>query len=294
MPISFKPLRNVLMTAVLSAPFMNVALADDAEIFVSRPGDVGARPNILFILDTSGSMSTRDGGAGTPSRIEIVRDAAINLVNSLDNVNIGLMRYSSNAQGGMVLEAVDDIANNRATIVARLASFNAGNVNGNTPLSETLYEAALYMTGGTAKYGTISVPETSTPASFVGSTPPQYRSPIEFQCQKSYIVYLTDGEPTSDNNANADIGSMIGQSCTGPSVGSNPVGNGQCTDDLAAWMASTSTDMSSTQIGNQNALTYMIGYGATFTAAVGLSQHGCRRGRHRRRLPGFGRRLAGR
>lgn len=266
MAISMKKLCTTLLTAVLAAPYSSAVMADDAEIFISRPADVGARPNVLFILDTSGSMAGRDGGPGTPSRIEIVRDAAIELVKSLDGVNIGLMRYSSDAQGGMVLEAVDDIANNRQTMLDRLGTFNTNNVNGNTPLSETLYEASLYLQGKAIKYGNNSKPEHSVDASRTSAGSNTYKSPIDYQCQKSYVVYLTDGEPTSDNDANGDIGTMIGHACAPPSAGNNPPGNGQCTDDLAAWMANTSTDLSSSQTGNQNALTYMIGYGATVGA----------------------------
>ncbi len=33
-------------------------VADDVEVFLGTPSDPGARPNILLILDTSGSMST--------------------------------------------------------------------------------------------------------------------------------------------------------------------------------------------------------------------------------------------
>ena len=147
MSISTIHFRNLLAGMLLSLFVASPVLADDAEIFVSRPGDVGARPNVLFVIDTSGSMDTRDGGPGTPTRLEAVRDAAINLVTNLQNVNIGLMRYSSDAQGGMVLEAVDNIDNNRTTILNRLNTFTPLFGNGNTPLSETYYEAALYLSG---------------------------------------------------------------------------------------------------------------------------------------------------
>ena len=257
-----KTVRNILLGAGLSIFLAAPVLADDAEIFVSQADRVGARPNILFVIDTSGSMDTRDGGAGTPTRLEIVRDAAIGLVNTLDEVNIGLMRYSSDAQGGMVLEAVENIADNRQTILNRLNTFTPLFGNGNTPLSETYYEAALYLKGDPVKYGRVSSPDPSTPASRIDGNTWTYKSPIEFQCQKSYIVYLTDGEPTSDNDANDEIEALIGRSCDAPSVGGSPVGNGRCTDDLAEYLSSTTTDLSRTQIGNQNALTYMIGYGA--------------------------------
>jgi len=52
------------------------------------------------------------------TRLQIVRDVAINLANSLQNVNLGLMRYNTNAEGGYVLNAIDDIATNRANVAS--------------------------------------------------------------------------------------------------------------------------------------------------------------------------------
>ena len=54
MSISKSHFRNLLAGMLLSLFVASPVLADDAEIFVSRPGDVGARPNVLFVIDTSG------------------------------------------------------------------------------------------------------------------------------------------------------------------------------------------------------------------------------------------------
>src|SRR5262249_49885540 len=108
------------LTLVCAMP----ALADDTEIYVSQPG-TGVKPNVLFILDTSGSMSSTVPGSGGMTRLEIVRDVAINLATSLKGVNLGLMRYSTDAQGGYVLNAVKDmdVDANRASILDTLNSF---------------------------------------------------------------------------------------------------------------------------------------------------------------------------
>src|SRR5436190_13259671 len=45
---------GVLLTAFVAMP----ALADDSEIYQSQANATGARPNVLFIIDTSGSMNT--------------------------------------------------------------------------------------------------------------------------------------------------------------------------------------------------------------------------------------------
>src|SRR5256885_3858523 len=94
--------------------------------------------------------------AGT--RLSVVQTAASNLIKSLSNVNIDLMRYSDNlsspvgpanptnaadgyAAGGMVAYAISPAATNSTNLVTTLNSYSAG---GLTPLSETLYEAYQY------------------------------------------------------------------------------------------------------------------------------------------------------
>lgn len=76
--------------------------ADDTEIFFGDMRGGGASPNVLFILDTSGSMKEKDGTGR--SRIDRVKDGMKELVNSLNDVNIGLMRFSN--PGGPVLYPV--------------------------------------------------------------------------------------------------------------------------------------------------------------------------------------------
>lgn len=55
-----------------------------------------------------------------------------------------------------------------------------------TPLSETLYEAIRYFSKTTSAY--------NTGVTYSGS------DPIEYACQKNFVIVLTDGEPTMDRN----------------------------------------------------------------------------------------------
>jgi len=205
-------------------------------------------------------------GAAPATRMSIVKQVSTSLANSLNNVNIGLMRYSSDAQGGMVLEPVADIATNRSAIVSAI---NGLNPNGNTPLTETLYEASLYYSGLAVDYGNRSSPVLSAPSSRTPANSNIYKSPIQYQCQKSFIVYLTDGLPTADENANSKVPNLPGFSaalgratCDAPDAppsGSQPVGNGRCGNDLTAYL--NKADLSSMP-GTQNVQTYMIGFGS--------------------------------
>ncbi|MFT7286850.1 MAG: type IV pilus assembly protein PilY1 [Halieaceae bacterium] len=77
--------------------------ADDTEIFFGDIGGTDIRPNILFIIDTSGSMTASVEGTGK-DRLDNVKDAMYQLLAELNNVNVGLMRFTN--PGGPVLYPV--------------------------------------------------------------------------------------------------------------------------------------------------------------------------------------------
>lgn len=101
-----KALVLVLSGALLSTQ----ALADDTEVFFP-PVDSGltetVRPNILFIMDTSGSMSNTDGT--NSSRLDRVKQALNSILDEMSQyTNVGLMRLSDD-EGGPVLFPVSHI-----------------------------------------------------------------------------------------------------------------------------------------------------------------------------------------
>lgn len=71
--------------------------ADDTEIFFGGPSiDSGIRPNVLFILDNSGSMAWRTASNNTPSgseksRLQILKDSFSSIINSAGAINAGIM-----------------------------------------------------------------------------------------------------------------------------------------------------------------------------------------------------------
>src|SRR5258706_14393939 len=81
-----------------------------------------------------------------------MRSAATALLGSLNGVNVGVMRYNYGGSGGMVLAPVADIAagTNRLDRINLINSWAAAGI---TPLSETLYEAYLYFSGGAVRFG---------------------------------------------------------------------------------------------------------------------------------------------
>jgi type IV pilus assembly protein PilY1 len=168
------------------------------------------------------------------TRLEIVQDVSTSLINSINGVNVGLM-YFNDSQGGLVAHAMENVTTARTNIMDKINGLEAETW---TPLSETLYEAALYYSGGAVTFGDDSVDE----ARLAGDDS-QYLSPINDVCQQNYIVYLTDGEPTEDLAANDDIPEMFDHSGNsfGDLVGTCDVEdedneNGMCLDDLAEFL----------------------------------------------------------
>ena len=86
--------------------FSSVLSADDLEIYLGTAGsEVTYNPNVLFVMDTSGSMTDKDGG--DESRMLRVQNALKETLNSVTNINAGLMRFSD--FGGPVLYPVRPI-----------------------------------------------------------------------------------------------------------------------------------------------------------------------------------------
>ena len=102
--------------------FSCALLADDLEIYLGAAGSqVTYDPNILFIMDTSGSMTDKDGGY--ESRMLRVQNALKQTLSSVTNVNAGLMRFSD--FGGPILypvRAIDDAV--RPEIITSISSGN--------------------------------------------------------------------------------------------------------------------------------------------------------------------------
>ena len=192
------------------------------------------------------------------TRIEIIQDVLANLVDSTNAVNIGLMRFDSSAHGGMVTFAMEDIETAREDFKTEAYSYNA---SGNTPLSETFYEALLYFASGEVDYGDSSNPVHSVNASRQTGNTGYYDSPINSECQKNNIVLLTDGVPTSDTGANSKVAALPGfQTATGVTSCQNDHGDtdGMCLDEIAAYLYNH--DLSDDFSGEQRAVTYTVGY----------------------------------
>lgn len=98
-----KNLRTVLYSSMASALLLSASTsyADDTEIFFGGPNiDDGVRPNVLFILDNSGSMQWRTASnnnplAGEQSRMQIMKESLAGVLNNAGPINAGIMVLNS-------------------------------------------------------------------------------------------------------------------------------------------------------------------------------------------------------
>lgn len=95
-------------TAVLATfVIFNPVWAEDIEIFFSQASNQDAQPNVLFILDGSGSMGEYDGGSKT--RLERLRTSLTSVLENTSNINAGLMRFSHSQSGGSIIYPIRPI-----------------------------------------------------------------------------------------------------------------------------------------------------------------------------------------
>lgn len=96
-------LHRLALSTVASALVLHSAIsyADDTEIFFGGAAiDDSVRPNVLFILDNSGSMAWRTDSNSNPSgsqqsRMQILKDSFSTIINNAGAINAGIMVLNS-------------------------------------------------------------------------------------------------------------------------------------------------------------------------------------------------------
>ena len=192
------------------------------------------------------------------TRLQVAKDALSGLVATTDGVRLGLMVYNKTdtttaSEGGNIAYAIRRMGgnssdlpayNNRASLITAIQGVVASS---RTPLTETLYEAYRYFSGRTPVFGTLatvaqvggtvsaaretSVGTNADPVNVYGNVYVTnaggfYNSPMmsnpnvagPANCQKNYIVMITNGQPEEDSTANTAIKTMAYAAGTGATV----------------------------------------------------------------------------
>ncbi len=192
----------------------------------------------------------------TKTRLQIVQEVFSNLMDSISNINVAVIRYDDKSQefnkGGYFAMPMQQLTDaNRASYKTAVNNFIA---SGYTPLSETMYESYLYYRGDNVKFGNSTSPGTNVAGVLEPTNSSKYKSPIEFQCQKNFVILLTDGDPTYDTDADTAIKALPGFSTVTGAASCN----GNCLDELTQYMYTQ--DCSSSLSDTQKVISYVIGF----------------------------------
>ncbi len=185
------------------------------------------------------------------TRLQTVIDVTKAMASNLSNVNVGLMVFNYNS-GGRVESPVQNINTSRDSFKTAVDDVFEETY---TPLSEVLWEAYAYMSGGDVYFGerdstvygrngkNVSVASSRVDGDIDSM---EYESPITLSCQPNHIIFLSDGEETSDGEADGFIENLTGEECSG-----------NCMDELSGYMANY--DISDLD-GTQTITTHTIGF----------------------------------
>ena len=168
--------------------------------------------------------------ASTAKRIDIAKEAATELVDSLTpetgekaRVRLGLSRYDTDNDGGMLLSELKDLTGTQAATIK--SQITAITPNGYTPLAETLSDIGKYFATGetgnlklhpksatptSASVDTIFSKADGTSRSIKNSTGNStLATPILGYCQKNFVVLVSDGLPTQDDQISPSLSNYL-------------------------------------------------------------------------------------
>jgi type IV pilus assembly protein PilY1 len=147
-----------------------------------------------YLVIVSGNFLNYEYQTASPPdyRYSVAKNAIVNIVGSTltSKKRYGLMVFNHIVVPcGGVPGGVDG----NTAVVNAVNALKATDFTGGTPLAETTAEAGLYFTG--------SAPWFNNTTDVAGiKKNGKYISPIQEPCQNNYLIIVTDGEPTGDND----------------------------------------------------------------------------------------------
>lgn len=155
--------------AFLLVTASSTGTADDTEIYFSSgtsSGNTGnpVLPNVLFILDTSGSMEDIVPNTGNKSRMQVLKEAMTDIINNVEDINLGLMRFT-NDDGGAVLFPISYIDAPVDTVVGEASddpTYIASIITGADDAEENVGTQAVVLTDSTLDIAGLQLYATGT------------------------------------------------------------------------------------------------------------------------------------
>ena len=197
-------------------------------------------------------MNYDEAGIGDAERqrVSVAQQVVTSLINDVDNVRFGVMRFDEeDAQGGYI-PAGCECGADKTTLINTINNFEP---SGYTPLAETLAEAGLYFAGMDSWFNS-------------GVT---YTSPMQARCQKNYIIVMTDGNSTEDDDDKLEDDDYINGDTIGDydeddnDPGDYEDDGSDYLDDVAKYLYENDCNPTlgtGTSFEKQNIITYTIGF----------------------------------
>nr|WP_283104102.1 PilC/PilY family type IV pilus protein [Shewanella gelidimarina] len=157
---------------------------------------------------------TKDGDIPQVSkkRIDIAKLAITEVINTTPSVDFGLAVFNYNTSdrdGGRIVSGIHDMTKGttagdaaRSSILSKIDSLSADTW---TPLCETLVEAHQYFSGGAIKFGRKDNSSPGYDTSVQKDNNSKYKSPMKICPDIAYVIYVTDGSPSYDGDANTFV-----------------------------------------------------------------------------------------
>lgn len=158
---------------------------------------------------------------GAKVRLTIAQSAASTLIDGMPaNMRVGLSRYNNN-DGGQLLETVAALTTDkRGNLKTKVSGIQA---SGSTPLAETLSDIGYYFSRQATKltlHPSEKNPKTVSRSDVFNNGYKRHASwdtgptPVEYSCQRSFAVLLTDGRPHEDRNISSHLADYDGDCAT--------------------------------------------------------------------------------
>lgn len=219
---------------------MEVALNGKTASLLHGPGDddFGVRYNGNYLnwifWHATDTERGQVAGQSNKTRIQAAREVLTGLINNTSGVRFGLMRFDLDHGGWLTADCGAKAEVLSAAVQGTLATTW-------TPLSETMVEAWDYFTGSNKSYYRND----------------RYQSPVQYYCQRNFIILITDGEPTGDGTFPGWVlPAIAGRYESTPQPGNS---NDPYYLDGVAWYLNVN-DARPDLAGIQNIVTYTIGF----------------------------------
>lgn len=266
-------IKSFLLGATGAMLISTSALAHDTEIYfaqanVDNPENVPTA-NVLFLMDTSGSMSG--------NKMKNLKQAFRDVIDDVsEDVNVGVGRFNGN-DGGFVFYPVTPMKSDAKTAVKGLVDQLPA--SGNTPTLEAYTEMVRYMLGEkpTKSYAESGQATSTNPERSVHITrvckdgtcrnqfSSNYDSPVNMknQCETNHIIVMTDGAPTSDvdSTSSSYVRNKAGTN-KGCGTGTGVSNSYACQAALAEWLFNEGEDVedNSGKVARKSIKTWQVGF----------------------------------